>query len=583
MSRKNLKLIHVPALSGRVVRRSYLAVLVLLVVVSIYHLYFAKKIIPGVSVGNISLGGLTYNGALQKVTQREAETIKTLSLTYNTKTYELKAEDILLEYNWEATVTRAFEVGRTGNIFVDTKDKIAGLAKHLKVPAFYDYEDALLSNFFSIVRGDINVPAADAAFAVKGMELQIIPESMGQKTDSQSLYNTVILSINNLEFGSKQLEVEQDQPDVTTEDLAAVTKEAQKIIFAPIKISHAGRTWDITPEQKATFIKYDEQSKQLGFNNVTFKTYLETIASSVDRLPKGQVTQESEGRVTGFELTEDGIKVNMDKTSEEFRRAFFNFEPEGAVSTQSVTGPVDPKKYGIYALLGEGTSKFTGSAPGRIKNLTLAASRTSGVLVPPGSIYSFNDSVGEISAATGYDAAWIILGSRTVLGHGGGVCQTSTTMFRAVLNSGLPIVERNPHAYRVRYYEIESPVGVDASIYQPSLDFRFKNDTPNYLLIQTAWNLDEQSLSFKIYGTPDGREVELSESVITSQTPPPTPLYQDDPSLAKGTVRQVDFPAWGAVAQFTRKVTKDGETLYDDVFRTAYQAWRAVYLVGTKE
>ena len=147
----------------------------------------------------------------------------------------------------------------------------------------------------------------------------------------------------------------------------------------------------------------------------------------------------------------------------------------------------------------------------------------------------------------------------------------------------MPIVERNPHAYRVRYYEIESPVGVDASIYQPSLDFRFKNDTPNYLLIQTAWNLDEQSLSFKIYGTPDGREVELSESVITSQTPPPTPLYQDDPSLAKGTVRQVDFPAWGAVAQFTRKVTKDGETLYDDVFRTAYQAWRAVYLVGTKE
>jgi vancomycin resistance protein YoaR len=191
--------------------------------------------------------------------------------------------------------------------------------------------------------------------------------------------------------------------------------------------------------------------------------------------------------------------------------------------------------------------------------------------------------VGEISAATGYDAAWVILGSKTVMGHGGGVCQTSTTMFRAILDAGLPVITRHPHAYRVYYYELESPIGIDASVYQPSLDFQFKNDTPNYILIQADWDLNEYSLVFRLYGTPDGREVEISEPVVTNVTGAPAAEYRDDPTLPKGVVRQIDFAAGGASVSFTRKVTKDGEIMYDDVFKTNYQPWKAVYLVGTKE
>ena len=240
-----------------------------------------------------------------------------------------------------------------------------------------------------------------------------------------------------------------------------------------------------------------------------------------------------------------------------------------------------PEGYGIFALLGEGKSKFTGSIPGRINNLTLAAQRTSGVLVPPGDIYSFNASIGEISAATGYDTAYIISNGRTVLGEGGGVCQTSTTLFRAILNAGLPIVERHPHAYRVGYYEIDSPVGIDASVYQPSLDLRFKNDTPNYVLIEAVWDLQEQSLTFRIYGTPDGRKVEMTEPVVIGQSAPPTPLYENDASLPKGTTWQVDFAAWGAQVSFKRTVTKGGKILYEDIFTSSYQPWRAIYKVGT--
>jgi len=142
---------------------------------------------------------------------------------------------------------------------------------------------------------------------------------------------------------------------------------------------------------------------------------------------------------------------------------------------------------------------------------------------------------------------------------------------------------RYPHAYRVKYYEYDSKPGIDASIFQPSLDLQFRNDTPNYVLIQSSADLNALTLNFKIYGTPDGRLVEMSEPVVTNQTPPPAPLYIDDPNLAKGAIVQVDYPAWGANVSFTRVVRRGGEKLFEDTFNSRYQAWRAIFMRGTKE
>jgi len=92
------------------------------------------------------------------------------------------------------------------------------------------------------------------------------------------------------------------------------------------------------------------------------------------------------------------------------------------------------------------------------------------------------------------------------------------------------------------------------------------------------------TLYFRLYGTPDGRQVEITEPVITNQSPPPETLYQDDPTLPKGQTRQVDWSAWGASVYFTRKVTKaNGEVLADDTFTSRYQPWRAIFLKGTKD
>jgi len=175
--------------------------------------------------------------------------------------------------------------------------------------------------------------------------------------------------------------------------------------------------------------------------------------------------------------------------------------------------------------------------------------------------------------------AYIIKEGRTVLGTGGGVCQVSTTVFRAAFNSGLEILERSAHAYRVHYYE--PPLGFDATVFDPSPDLVFKNDTASYILIWSSVDVPSTTLTFEFYGTADGRTTKMLGPFVSNETPPPAPLYQEDPSLPKGTTQQIDWPAWGADATLKREVHRNGEIIHHDTFTSHYKPWQAVYLVGT--
>ena len=300
----------------------------------------------------------------------------------------------------------------------------------------------------------------------------------------------------------------------------------------------------------------------------------------------------SNGRVIAFRPSKDGRQINLEEARKRIKDAFLT-----AASTHqqrlTVLLPVETvhplittngtNTFGIKELIGRGYSEFAGSIPGRIHNIALAASRINGVLIKPGETFSFDTTLGDISAATGYQSAYIIKDGRTVLGDGGGVCQVSTTIFRAALNAGLPIVERHAHAYRVHYYEEDgSPAGLDATVFSPSVDLKFKNDTPAYILIQAKPDLENLTLTFEFYGTRDGRTSQVYNARMWGQSSPPPDLYQDDPTLPKGAVRQVDFAAWGAKTSFQYKVTRGGDILEDTTFYSNFQPWQAVFLRGTQ-
>ncbi len=320
------------------------------------------------------------------------------------------------------------------------------------------------------------------------------------------------------------------------------------------------------------------------------KDTFDRMAAEIDIPVQEALFQFENGRVTDFRQSRDGRMLDRESAMEKFTTAVRSLPhapqyhivinlPVIAVKPRITTEEVND--FGIKELIGRGYSEFQGSIPGRIHNVALAASRINGVLIPPGTTFSFNETVGDISAATGYQSAYIIKDGRTVLGDGGGVCQVSSTLFRAALATGLPIVERNAHAYRVHYYEDGGfKAGLDATVFSPSVDLKFTNDTPGHILIQTKIDTKKLTLAFEFYGTNDGRSSQILNHVVYGETPPPPPLYQDDPTLAPGVTKQVDFAAWGAKAKFDYKVTRGNEVLQDTTFYSVFRPWQAVFLRG---
>lgn len=332
-------------------------------------------------------------------------------------------------------------------------------------------------------------------------------------------------------------------------------------------------------------------SPSYTFNPEKLTALLRPLAKKTTVEPINAIFSFQNNKVIAFKPSSDGQEMDMDNlqkaVQEKIPYIFATDKPHNFVIPIRIK-VVHPKittdqanNLGIKELIGMGTSLFQHSASSRIYNIELAASRINGALIAPGDVFSFDKTVGDISSLTGYQQAYVIANGKTVLGDGGGVCQVSTTLFRAALNTGLPIVERHAHAYRVGYYEEDSPPGIDATIYVPSVDLKFKNDTGHYILIQTAMDPATLRLTFYLYGTSDKRQVHMTTPVVTNQTPPPPPLYTDDPNLPTGTLQQTDFAAWGADVSFSRTVTRNGKTIIADTYTSNYQPWQAAYLRGT--
>lgn len=294
-------------------------------------------------------------------------------------------------------------------------------------------------------------------------------------------------------------------------------------------------------------------------------------------------------KVSAFQLDKKGFELDVQQALAEFEQQILsqkkNFKNERYVTASKIILYPDIKMteintYGIRELVGTGHSRFVGSHVERIHNIRTGSEKLNGIIIKPGETFSFVEALGDISRATGYKQAYIIKEGKTVLGDGGGICQVSSTLFRAALNVGLPIIERNAHAYRVAYYEQNSDPGFDATIYSPTVDLKIKNDYSTALLIQARFDEENLSLSFELYGARDNRNIEISKATVWNIAPPPEPEYIDDPTLRSGLVNQVDFAAWGASTKFHYKVVKDEKITFEQDFVSHFRPWKAIFMVG---
>jgi vancomycin resistance protein YoaR len=220
-----------------------------------------------------------------------------------------------------------------------------------------------------------------------------------------------------------------------------------------------------------------------------------------------------------------------------------------------------------------------------VQNIRAGASRFHGMLIAPWETFSMAEALGNISLDNGYAEAPIIYGDQTIQGIGGGICQVSTTLFRAAFFAGFPINERHAHSYRVGYYELLSNgardpnlAGLDATVYVPFVDLKFTNDTDHWLLMETY--VGNASLTWKFYSTSTGRTVDWHTTGPTNIVKAPDPLYRENPDLPKGTIKQVDYAADGANVSVTRTVYLHDQVYFSDAFYTHFEPWQAIFEYG---
>ncbi len=332
----------------------------------------------------------------------------------------------------------------------------------------------------------------------------------------------------------------------------------------------------------------------LGFyqsvDTVKISTFVDELNQNLKRGPVDAVFKFENGKVSEFKSSSPGRQIDIVSFTNTLQNRLLSLTADPNSPNDPIDIPFvytdpqikneDANDLGIKELLGRGDSSFKHSSTIRNSNVKRGAEVVNYILVPPGDTFSFNQNLGEVSVETGYKMAYVIREGRTELDVGGGICQVSTTLFRAILNAGLPIVERRPHAYRVSYYEEGSKPGFDATVFLPSPDLKFQNDTAHHILIQSIFDGDTKALSYEIYGTSDGRQVTIDNYRQWDYAQPPPDKFIDDPTLAPGQLVQVEQRIPGLKTAFDWTVTRDGQILHQQTFSSSYTAWAAVYRRG---
>ncbi len=395
--------------------------------------------------------------------------------------------------------------------------------------------------------------------------------------------------------------------DMTSSDIGVLIKAKESSLPQKATLSYLDKTravdvvdigfvWDRKKteekilnvgKEESLFGNFLAQVKSLLYKNeLTFsydfdedkaRVYLLEMAKEIDlAVIDSKLTMEGE-KVKEFALGSFGRKLNMEVTTADLKRILAKGESTVGLTIDEIKpqGSEDLARLGIRELVAVGESNFAGSSANRIHNIRTGGQMFDGALIKSGETFSFNTLLGEVSAETGYKKEFVIKQDKTVPEYGGGLCQVSTTFFRAALHAGFPIVERTPHAYRVTYYE---PAGMDATIYDIKPDLIFKNDTKNNILVETG--VEGNNLFVYFYGTKDGREVSLSKPVVYNLVPPGEPQETETDTLAPGERKQVDIAHTGADAYFTRAIKYADGTKKDERFDSHYIPWKAKFLVG---
>jgi vancomycin resistance protein YoaR len=569
-----------------------------------FQLMYAGRIFPGVSIAGVDLSGLSPSEAALRLNQNLTYPYTgKIVLRDGNKVWVVTPAQMGMTFDASASAQAAYRLGRSGGLFASLDGQLRARSQGAEVSPVILFDQRVAHQYLQALSAEVDQPVMEASLKVEGTNVVALPGQVGRNLDVEGTLVFLSAQMQTFRDGEVPLVIREQQPEIM--DVSSQADVARRVLSEPLRlyIPNAAEgdpgpwTYDVQILANMLTVHRVENEVQVALDQGPLRDMLLGIATQVDRSaenarfyfddPTGQlvlIQNATIGRTIDTEANIAAINAALLQGEHNIALQIVEDQPE-------VTDGSTAAQLGITQLVSSETSYFYGSSAERIQNIQAASARFHGLLIAPGETFSMGDALGDVSLDNGFAEALIIYGGRTIKGVGGGVCQVSTTLFRTVFFGGYPVVERYSHAYRVSYYEqtasgsIDSRLaGLDATVYFPLVDFKFTNDTPYWILMETYVSPEARTLTWKFYSTSDGRSVTWETTGPQNVVPAPKPLFEETDELKAGQIRQVDWAANGADVVVTRTVMKNGAVYFTDDFKTHYEPWQAVCEVapGTK-
>ena len=505
----------------------FTAVMLISASVLSYIVLQSTTVYRGVYVGGLDISGMGRHDMLQFLEEKYTIPASELKITLKTSLAELTTTypELGVDYDINAAAEAAYSVGRIGNVFTRLYDITSALISGTVINMPQSYDEKKIDTY-------VNTFCKEAFQEVKEGALLITNERVvirsGRHGESVSKENAKALIISMLK--SNQGGVASPEVVVTNPTPFDVDETYTQLISEPAN---------------ATFKMEDE----------TLKVVPHVVGRKIDKAILKQIIEEQS-------ITEDTDRIlPVTLTKPEF------------TTNSAVSMLFNDELANVYTEF----KTVTKNDKNRAHNIELSVRKYDGTILLPGEEFSFNDIVGSRNASTGYKDAHIYINGRVQDGIGGGICQSVSTLYLAVLQADLVVNERKSHSFIVTYV----PLGQDATAYYGGTDFRFVNSTQWPLKIESWLDKNKVHVVFRGTNTEPEKSVHINSKVL-SRTPHAI-KYVDDPTLPVGTTRKYQYGTDGYVVDTFKTVKLGDEVLSQTKLHTSrYRPCTEEILVGIK-
>ena len=561
---------------------------------------YEGRVLPNVSVGQIELDGLDYDDARLRIQTKVDEIItngilvelqneeKTLSLV------TLVGTDLIeeIEFDIDALVEELLKMHGT-SAPTQTRTTLASLFADTDLQVAVTMQEDRIVDAIRELFPDVETLATDSrfefVFSTAGWTAESVEGISGQKFDTESFIQELETNLVQLNSASIELELTDKIPEVSLTEAEAQEDQAiASVSAAPYRtqVDDGGvlATWEVTAEDLLTMLVPGE-NEEVALDQDAFDEWMIPVIAALNIEAQNARIEIEDGRVVDFQQSEIGQTIDEETLYLDLSVAVseVNEEPIEIVLIleEPTTAVGDVNDLGITEILGSGTSSYRGSPYNRKLNIQNGVDLLNGRLIAPGETFSLIEALSPFTYENGYYSELVIKGDKIEPEMGGGLCQIGTTTFRATMNAALEVTERRNHSLVVSYYNdpTNGLPGTDATIYEPAPDYKFTNNTENYVLFQAENLTDTYELRFTFWGTSDGRQGSYSAPVVSRWISVGDDQEIETEDLEPGE-EECQLPHIGADASFTYTVVMPTGEIEETLFESHYRPLPRICLVG---